>query len=605
MKKSLLLSAAVMFAATGFAQSAQVSVDKNVKMSLPKSLKMETEFKANAKKGPARSLATGTYFQHPEGTFYVGWGLNGYGSILTQLAAPMNTNITFKNLSSAASFKRANQTVSAAGKDYILNEPYGFAQFAPVLINQKDSFCVGSNNIYSIGLRDGDSRFSSYSKLQYALNWGFVGPVEESVLYPVDDHGGEYFNNRLYTNTASLAGFTSENYLFGSGNIVSENKVVGTITGISQYFGKTAAPLTVKAVSFKGFSKTKPLAEGTTLTAYICRASDNAFSDETKFKEADVNNIIATLTCTSSDTVDFSNPEQIGSYFKAAEGTLRFTNKVEDEFGNVSEEPVVIPAGTDFCIYVAGLEQSGVDFGGFGFNLPAEESQGTDMNYNGLIYYTKASDASQVGITATQNTTAAQIGIVGLYDGACAPEVPYYYTFENTSLKYNVVRLTGSGDETVTLTDGATGNGMQVQGADGYPCAPFFTVQPFFNTDETTGEVESANYDIQTSATWLKASVAEISGENKFYGLVFKADPLPEGVTGRQAEVKIISADDNGSVESNTIYVLQGDATLGIDNISAETKTSNNGLMFNIAGQQVAKSFKGLVINNGKKFFNK
>lgn len=602
MKKALLFSAAMLFAVAGFAQSAQVSVDKNVKMTLPRPLKMEnglkTVAKRNIKKAPARSVTTGTYFRHPEGTFYVGWGLNGYGSILTQLAAPMNTDVTFKNLSSKANFKWAGSTVANAGEDYVYNSQYGFSQWAPVLINQKDSFCVGTNNIYSMGVKDGDTRFSSYSSLAYALNWGQVGAQDEAVLYPVDDHAGEYYNNRLYSNSASLAGFTSTNYLFGNGNMVNSQtgEVTGTITGASQYFGKTIAPLCVNAISFKGFSKTKPLAEGTVLTAYICGVQDGSFSDGTTFKEADPNNIIATLTCTSSDTIDFATPEAIGDYFTAAEGALRFTNKVTDDFGGVEEEPVIIPAGTEFCIYVAGFDQAGVDFGGFGITAPAEEELSNSVDYNGLIYYTLASDPTQSTLTCLTKPTAAQIGIVGFYDGAVAPTQPGFYNFENPNLNYNVVRVTGSGKDTETLTDGANGNALETQGAcDGYPFVMVYTARDFSSDGETT------NYTIESDADWLTVSYGVVDDDYNAYGLTFEAQPLPAGVTGRVAEVKVVGE----GVESNTIYVLQGDATLGINNATAADKTAKNSQMFNIGGQKVEKSFKGLVIKNGKKFINK
>ena len=602
MKKALLFSAAMMFAVAGFAQSAQVSVDKNVKMSLPRPLKIEnglkTVAKRNIKKAPARSVSTGTYFRHPEGTFYVGWGLNGYGSILTQLAAPMNTDVTFKNLSSAANFKWAGRAVTNAGEDYIHNSQFGFSQYAPVLINQKDSFCVGTNNIYSMGIKDGDSRFSPYSQYAYALNWGQIGAQDESVLYPVDDHAGEYYNGRLYSNTASLAGFTSTNYLFGSGNIVNSGtgETKGTVTGASQYFGKTIAPLCVNAISFKGFSKTKPLAEGTVLTAYICGVTEGSFSDGTTFKEADPNNIIATMTCTSSDTIDFSKPEAVGSYFTAAEGVLRFTNKVTDDFGGVEEEPVIIPAGTEFCVYVAGFDQTGVDFGGFGITAPAEEELKDAVDYYGLIYYTLASDPTQSSLTCLTKPTAAQIGIVGFYDGAFAPYQPGFYSFENPNLNYNIVRVTGSGDNTETLTDGANGNGLETQGAcDGYPFAMIYTARKFANEDE------SFNYTIQSDADWLEVKYCVVDDDYNAYGLVFNAQPLPTGVTGRVAAVKVVGE----GVESNTIYVLQGDATLGIDNATVAEKTAKNSQMFNIGGQKVEKSFKGLVIKNGKKFINK
>ena len=80
----------------------------------------------------------------------------------------------------------------------------------------------------------------------------------------------------------------------------------------------------------------------------------------------------------------------------------------------------------------------------------------------------------------------------------------------------------------------------------------------------------------------------------------FQADALPEGVTGRQGEVKI-----KGKGVETTIYVLQGDATLDVNNAVADKLVKKSGKMFNIAGQEVGKNFKGIVVKDGKKLLNK
>ena len=45
----------------------------------------------------------------------------------------------------------------------------------------------------------------------------------------------------------------------------------------------------------------------------------------------------------------------------------------------------------------------------------------------------------------------------------------------------------------------------------------------------------------------------------------------------------------------------------GIENVNAKETLHNavNAPMYNLAGQQVSKNYKGVVIQNGKKFFNK
>lgn len=54
------------------------------------------------------------------------------------------------------------------------------------------------------------------------------------------------------------------------------------------------------------------------------------------------------------------------------------------------------------------------------------------------------------------------------------------------------------------------------------------------------------------------------------------------------------------------ITIISIDTTTGIDNLNAESKTLNdNAPMYNLAGQRVDKTYKGVVIQNGKKFINR
>lgn len=54
------------------------------------------------------------------------------------------------------------------------------------------------------------------------------------------------------------------------------------------------------------------------------------------------------------------------------------------------------------------------------------------------------------------------------------------------------------------------------------------------------------------------------------------------------------------------ITIISIDTTTGIDNLNAENKTINdNAPMYNLAGQHVDKTYKGVVIQNGKKFIKR
>ena len=54
------------------------------------------------------------------------------------------------------------------------------------------------------------------------------------------------------------------------------------------------------------------------------------------------------------------------------------------------------------------------------------------------------------------------------------------------------------------------------------------------------------------------------------------------------------------------ITIISIDTTTGIDSLNAENKTLNdNAPIYNLAGQRVDKTYKGVVIQNGKKFINR
>jgi len=98
---------------------------------------------------------------------------------------------------------------------------------------------------------------------------------------------------------------------------------------------------------------------------------------------------------------------------------------------------------------------------------------------------------------------------------------------------------------------------------------------------------------------WLSVSFDNEDYDETFtFDLVFQAEALPEGVTGRQAT--LIFMQEGAQLK---VTVTQGEV-VGIATAKADVKVGN-GKMFNIAGQRVNNDFKGLVIKDGAKFMNK
>ena len=114
----------------------------------------------------------------------------------------------------------------------------------------------------------------------------------------------------------------------------------------------------------------------------------------------------------------------------------------------------------------------------------------------------------------------------------------------------------------------------------------------------------------------LDADFAEVAPAS--YNLPATKDGASQEFTQNEKGENIIAKKSNGTVtfsvaEGGTYYVLAAGTKMGFFGFKYEAGTStgissieaaakNDGKTFNMAGQQVSGSFKGLVIKNGKKF---
>ena len=121
----------------------------------------------------------------------------------------------------------------------------------------------------------------------------------------------------------------------------------------------------------------------------------------------------------------------------------------------------------------------------------------------------------------------------------------------------------------------------------------------------------------------LDKDFAEVTGYS--YNLPASADATESQVMTTNAKGEaIIPADgakSNGTVTFNvaangTYYVFAAGTKMGffgfkytvadgINNIATETEANANAPIYNLAGEEVSKDFKGVCIQNGKKFINK
>lgn len=154
-------------------------------------------------------------------------------------------------------------------------------------------------------------------------------------------------------------------------------------------------------------------------------------------------------------------------------------------------------------------------------------------------------------------------------------------------------------------------NGKLVSGAEPTGCVYKFE----------TAKAGSVTVGVQLNASKgfhiLDAEFAEVAPAS--YNLPSAKDGDSQKFTENEKGENIIGAKSNGTVtfnvaEGGTYYVLAAGTKMGFFGFKYEAGTStgissieatsakNDGKTYNMAGQQVSGSFKGLVIKNGKKF---
>lgn len=98
---------------------------------------------------------------------------------------------------------------------------------------------------------------------------------------------------------------------------------------------------------------------------------------------------------------------------------------------------------------------------------------------------------------------------------------------------------------------------------------------------------------------------ATASGEDLVYGCFYEDIKKALEVTPDGIVFQVWNFDD-GAIQGVRVKVEAFDVvTDGINGVATTVKAAADGSMYNLAGQKVSNSYKGVVIQNGKKFINK
>lgn len=581
MNKVLLLGAALLLSASSYAQMPMSRA--MVKQSLPTNMSIRYGIATQqdkVAKTANKSVTSGTYYTRPEGAFWVGYNEHDYGFYSSFLNFPAWQDVTFVNKSTVNTgawhlnlyntdgilTKFADVSSMAVDGNLVWKQEAIFQYPTPTLVNNKDSFCLGDENINLIS--ENNKRYSCY--------------MANDSIRPhsvADDHEVYVYNNVNYSNTISF-GALSSSYLYGNGSIdytIDGQKANYTCYGLAQYFGKTAAPFYVTSAFLRGYSTSTPISQGDTLKLYIVKSvlsEDQVYLPTSEYLD--------TLYATSADTCDFkSSISANGKTFYS--GAVKFFKKTIDPLtGESSSTGFVIPSDTHFSIVIDGFDQSGIDLGVKGFAL------GDNNNYdvqNGFCFVANANQSLRL----SYKRLAAQVYLNGMYDCVNVP-VNGMFTNEPDGVKYNVLRV--SADGKTIVTDGFASTGLS---------GAFVGT-----TTEWADGDDNENYEFTNYPDWITGYTVDQSKRNDYGGMYivsFEVEPLPAGTTGRAA---VMYVKGKGVTSTDPIYVLQGDASYaaGIEGVQLD-KTQSSSALYNLDGQRSVKGTKGILIQNGKKFFNK
>lgn len=168
------------------------------------------------------------------------------------------------------------------------------------------------------------------------------------------------------------------------------------------------------------------------------------------------------------------------------------------------------------------------------------------------------------------------------------------------------VILEGKGNESYELTSTDCGTAMKEDGSKSlvdlnYALRPVISDYSLKKTELTfagdaTDKKSFHNYILGVKdgkAVFAPTEAGTLAAGKAYYRIRRDQDKLAKAIKENSAVAKAIFFNFGGNGE-----------TTGIDGIENEAE-KNDGIMFNLAGQKVQKSYKGMVIMNGKKFINK
>lgn len=521
-----------------------------------------------------RSQATASsptaFYKRPRGTFFSGVDdqLRGFWGYVFAVYPPY-ANIQFENASkdpSATTWYSGSHTIDADASGNIttkfsMPENEGYFASVPLLVNGTDSFTIayGANINYPV---DCGFTLFSLSGSDFGFSYGYG---DNQLTY----HGNQY-SDSLFNQFA-----------------------------VYQIYDKPIGSVSINKISLVLWSEGVDFKSDSLLTAYIYNVVDTTVNGQTYKLLGD--SILGTFTFVP-DSVKIDDAMSGGTPSGSRYGVATLYSLADDGLGGKIQQTVSVV--DQFAVLLTGFRGHKLQFG---YCLPPAAYITNNAAYSAgtqpAVYDSSIPEGAHVLCVNRKNQVADLSFSSTIYP------IIIFHGHQNYAEFIDGYTTGGTSVNLLEFTAPTAGGYTQAQAEEPaylYTSLPWKDVDGF---DNYTVEIDYCGEE-----PWLNQHEDESDASKKFdvttnywasmgfQLLKFYADPLPAGKTGRHAFVKI----DADGYKSNTIVIRQGDDStpLGITAVSSEANGGDN-RMFNLSGQQVGKSYKGIVIKNGKKYINR
>lgn len=481
-------------------------------------------------RAPRRSIADEVWYQRPEGSLYISGSSSG--NYWSYLYMPAFTNVTWKNMSSKKEgtiwelVSTQNVYTMDANADYDfefslpkIEEGYISTFYIPRMTVGKISYTFGED------IKQNDELINSTVALINGDTLSAATQVNLASGYYYGFSNGSTFGNREAT-------FTGDN----------GEDIPAVSDAIYEFYKKPLSPLYVTDIYFRvvNFDGTPLMNEDTEMKATFRKVDE----------EGNITDIIAEMPFTLADTTycEVDNGKTFGAFI--------ISQKEEDAFGTEFDVPFVIDS--EFVIIISGFEQEGVNFSLYMTGDLKDVETDCFLN-NGLVTptcrsYVRADNGEPIdGLYYCQAITKEQSDRYNEEDGDNTDWTRHYNAVIHIECMNDVVSIYDDFQTMYAPIDGGTVYAVALEENEetgeqeyvAYGTLQYRTTMPRLSTWE--GYEGEDNYQFENLPDWVRVTghiddyYYSEDGSDWATLTKLEADPLPESMEGRKAEIAIVS----------------------------------------------------------------